>query len=323
MIKRIIIIFTIILKVGLSQAQPVPAVEEKIAFLVTFGKEADHNWGDDDFCQIFFFVVPESQHDPIYIRIFDPDISGDYDEVKLGFNTQTRFRVFGGEGIYSKDDIENKDPVGDYASGTLLADEIFGNDIEYDKSWYTFGPFNPAEGELIPDLGGYIFKVIAEGYSGDDGNLYKYYLSTQADRNYPVEGGNAFTYEYCFRITETPRWISHIYPYVDENVVAIKLHNFDLDDDCFIKIVSVAKKGVMAKGSGDGNWVFTDQKIVEQEKNTSLDIQIITMGQARNNNIVFYVTNQYDQFLPFYTVPIGGVPKYDYKIKASKTKLSP
>jgi hypothetical protein len=30
--------------------------------------------------------------------------------------------------------------------------------------------------------------------------------------------------------------------------------------------------------------------------------------------MVFYITNQYGELMPFYTVPIGGVPKYKYKI---------
>ena len=55
-------------------AQSVPSVEEKISFLVTFGGDADTDWGDDDFCQIFFFLVPESLDDPFYIRVFDPEI---------------------------------------------------------------------------------------------------------------------------------------------------------------------------------------------------------------------------------------------------------
>jgi hypothetical protein len=63
-------------------AQQVPAVEVNIPYLVTFGKNGDKSWGDDDFSQTFFFVIPKYQKLPVYIRIFDPETSGANDEKK-------------------------------------------------------------------------------------------------------------------------------------------------------------------------------------------------------------------------------------------------
>lgn len=31
-------------------------------------------------------------------------------------------------------------------------------------------------------------------------------------------------------------------------------------------------------------------------------------------NLVFYVTDQYDMALPFFTIPLGGPPKYRYDV---------
>ena len=92
----------------------------------------------------------------------------------------------------------------------------------YDKNWYTFGPFNPSEGEFVDQWEGYVFKVIAEGVTGDDGNLYRYYLSTNADKNVPIEGGNAFAYEYSCRMYDDPGEVSHIYPYIDDRTVSVR-----------------------------------------------------------------------------------------------------
>ncbi len=39
-------------------SQSAPAEEENIPHLVTFGADAERSWGDDDFCQIFFLLVP-------------------------------------------------------------------------------------------------------------------------------------------------------------------------------------------------------------------------------------------------------------------------
>ena len=54
-------------------AQPVPAADENIPFLVTFGKQASRSWGDDDYVQSFFFSLPEEFKQPFYLRVFDPE----------------------------------------------------------------------------------------------------------------------------------------------------------------------------------------------------------------------------------------------------------
>ena len=41
---------------------------------------------------------------------------------------------------------------------------------------------------------------------------------------------------------------------------------------------------------------------------------------VRNNNVVINVRNQYNELLPFYVIPIGGVPKYDYNIAVKRTE---
>jgi hypothetical protein len=47
-----------------------------------------------------------------------------------------------------------------------------------------------------------------------------------------------------------------------------------------------------------------------------LDIQLIKNKKAniKSNNVVIYLENQYGELLPFYSIPIGGIPKYKYNI---------
>ena len=303
-------------------AQPVPTLEENIPYLVTFGAQSDKSWGDDDFCQVFFFAIPQTQVNPFFIRVYDPECSGEIDEPKGDYNTKTRYSVYGGKECLSHPDAKLTDPKGNFKSGNMLASKVFGSETKYEKQWYTFGPFNPTEGELKPEYGGYIFKFIIEGTSGDDGNLYKLFLSTKQDANIAVEGSNAFTYEYTFRMWDEASKVSHIYPYVDDKVISVKISNFDWDNDGIIRIVSVAKNGEKSKISKDNEWVNTVHNIVDSEKNTSLDIQFIKNKQApaKNNNVVIYVTNQYGELLPFYVIPIGGIPKYNYSIGVKPKK---
>ena len=305
------------------KGQPVPARDENIPYLMTFGGggKRETSWGDDDFSQTFFFVIPEEFNEPVYIRVFDPDTGGEIDEINGFWDTEMEYSIYGGKGAYSDPDARETQPSGNYRSGTLLATKTFGEDNYYDNNWYTFGPFNPSEGEYTQKYQGHIFKIITEGIGGDDGNLYRYFLSTSFDENIDVEGANAFTYEYSFRMWNTADNISHIYPFIDDDCISVKQENFDWDSDGWIRIVSVIRKGQTVNVSGEDKWAEEEFNIMDEEIGMSLDFQFIkqrTPFVVKNNNVVISVRNQYGELLKFFTIPIGGVPKYKYDIKVRK-----
>ncbi len=304
---------------SLLQAQQVPNEIENIEFLVTFGKQTPISWGDDDYTQTFFFIVPYAFKEPVYIRVFDPDVGGKHDEKKDNFNSLSKFSIYGGKGAHTNPDAREIDPIGNYKSGTLLATKTFRDEERYDDKWYTFGPFNPSQGENDSSVKGYVFKVICEGVRGDDGNLYQYFFSLDANTNIEVEGANAFTYEYSFRLPKDKAIISHIYPFIEDDVVSVTQHNFDFDYDGDIVLYSVAKNRHKMKRSANLRWATSKHIITEEEKNTTIDIQIIKQGRT-NNDMVFYLRNQYDRAIPFFTLPIGGPPKYKYKVNLSYSK---
>ncbi|NTV79455.1 MAG: hypothetical protein HGA25_10080, partial [Clostridiales bacterium] len=250
-------------------------------------------------------------------RVFDPDTGGEIDEPKGEFNTTIKFSVYGGKGTWTGEDAKAIDPVGKFESGILFDSRSFDNNPKYDQKWFTFGPFNPLEGEFSEEVNGCIFKIIAKGISGDDGNLYKYFLSSNAGENMPVEGVNIFAYEYTFRLSNNQNNVSQIYPYLDDKVISVKILNFDWDGDGFIRVVSVAKRGELCPISGEGDWKSTVLPVVESELNTSMEIQFIkNRGKlVNNNNVVVIVQNQYGESLPFYVIPIGGIPVYNPSLR--------
>jgi len=322
MLKHFLTLLFILFVSAAGFSQSAPTAEENIPYLVTFGGDSESSWGDDDFCQIFFFKIPASQTKPIYLRLYDPGTGGEFDEPKGDFNTAVKFSVYGGYGCWSDKDAQATAPVGNYRSGNLLGSQSFGNEAKYDKSYYTFGPFNPFEGELVEKLGGRIFKIIAQGISGDDGNLYRYFLSTNPDKNTPVEGGNFFTYKYHLRLPNDQNQVCQIYPYVDDKTISIEISNFDWDNDGQIKVISLAKNGVNCDISGENNWSKSKFPILEDEKNTSIEVQFVKNKTLKvlNNNVVVMVRNQYGLSLPFYVLPIGGIPIYKPKIRMKTIK---
>ncbi|MBN8691802.1 MAG: hypothetical protein J0L69_01335 [Bacteroidetes bacterium] len=307
--------------IGLNlSAQPFPSEDEKIQHFTVFSKGGKPSFGDDDNATIYFFVIPEKSNDPFYIRVFDPDIGGTIDEKVAAFNSKTKYSFYGGKGAHSDKDAQSDSPKGNYKSGVFITGKTFGEDPTTDGNWYSFGPFNPKEGELQTENGGYVFKVVIEGLEGDDGNLFKMYLSSQKDKNVKVEGGNAFCYEYTFRLAEDMTSVCHIYPFIPPDVTSCEVSVFDYDDAGIVRVVSVAKKGDMSGSSTEGTWSQIKFPITTEELNTSLDIQFINKRAVKNNNVAVTIKNQYGKLLAFYATPIGGVPKFKYKIGVKPAK---
>ena len=303
-------------------AQAVPGKDENIPFLVTFGKQGETSWGDDDFYQVFFFSIPREFKEQFYIRVFDPDTGGEHDEIQGEFNTRTFFGVYGGKGV--NPDI-NEDSKGlyngmNYKGGTLLASRIFGGEARFDNKYFTFGPFNPTAGDFSSKWNSYIFKVVVEGVTGDDGNLYRFFMSRDPENNLPVEGGNAFTYEYTFRMWNDFKSVAHIYPYVDTGVVWIRQRNFDWDSDGTILVVSRYRQGIEAAISHENDWMEGRIPIEPDEIGSSLDFQFHKAQRelVKNNNVVVTLESQRGDALPFFSSPIGGVPVYIPNISAKK-----
>lgn len=301
------------------KGQPVPGKDENITFLCTFGKNGDTSWGDDDFSETFFFAIPKDFKGPFYIRVFDPDVGGENDELKGVWDTKVQYSIYGGSGVNPEKYEESRglQPTGNYKSGTLKASRIFGEDKQYDNNYYTFGPFNPSEGDFNERWNSYIFKIICDGISGDDGNLYRYFLSRDPNNDVPIEGANAFTYEYTFRMWNDTKSVSHIYPYIDTGIVYINQRNFDWDDDGTVMVVSKVRKGVIAKISNEDDWAESKIGIEPEEVGSSLDFQFRKKQEylVKNNNVVISLENQRGDNLKFFSAPIGGVPVYEPKIK--------
>ncbi len=299
-------------QVGLF-AQTIPNSGENIDYLSTFGSDAEGQWGDNDHIQIVFFLIPRDYQKPVYIRVFDPDCGGQHDLLtEAPWDTRTNFSIYGGAQAHSEKDAQRHEPGPNYRSGNLLLSLEFSSTTG-DDEWYTLGPFNPAEGEFSRELGGYIFKVIVNGVSGNDGNAYKLSLSTSKDANIPVPGGNAFTYNYTFRLKVAKDAVAHIYPFIDDKVVSFKQYNFDFDNEGEIKLYSVTKNGHILAMSGENELSFSEHQVDPKERGKSMDIQI-TKSENRVNDMTFYILNQYNEAIPFFAIPIGGVPKYSFNI---------
>ena len=89
----ILTIFSASLAAAKLAGQTVPGKDENIPFLVTFGKNGETSWGDDDFSSVWFFLIPKDFNRQFYIKVFDPDCGGENDRCLTTAAEQTRPRI--------------------------------------------------------------------------------------------------------------------------------------------------------------------------------------------------------------------------------------
>jgi hypothetical protein len=110
--------------------------------------------------------------------------------------------------------------------------------------------------------------------------------------------------------------VAHIYPYLEEGTVSVRIRNFDWDWDGNIVVISVARQGQAIKISGEDFWADDELTLQEEEIKTSMDFRFVkSRSLVRNNNVVVNVRNQFGDALKFYSIPLGGVPKYKGEVE--------
>ncbi len=66
----------------------------------------------------------------------------------------------------------------------------------------------------------------------------------------------------------------------------------------------------------DDHWEDDDLRIQEEEIGTSFDFRFVKARPlVRHNNVVVNVRNQFGDAMPFYSIPIGGVPTYKGEVE--------
>jgi hypothetical protein len=207
-----------------------PGPNPPLNFVTTFGRDAPASKGDRDHVQIIFFEVPDTAPDNLYVRIFDADTGGMYDEpddpLVPNFDTTLTMTLRGGAGAYTNPDARAYEPgPGGIRSGVLITQRVIGIDGTLDGTWLTL-PVARGQGETVG--ASRVFKLVVEGGDGDDGNWYQVVLSAGAGDNVPVDGARTFAYSWCVGLAN-PRDDVSLYVYVPFDADSVTQFNFDFD----------------------------------------------------------------------------------------------
>jgi len=175
-------------------------------YLVTFGAGGTEPYNDRRYQkQEIFFEVPTtslSNGDSLFINILDAETGGKVDDDQGdGYDTTTRYTVYGKAGAITSADIGPGFPITD----------------SLDDKWnFTLDSFSLAQGELVE--GRYIFTLTVEGLGGNDANWYRVALSNSRYTNTIPSDVQMYAYSWVSLVNKTYQPYLYLYPYIPESL---------------------------------------------------------------------------------------------------------
>ncbi len=266
---------------------------------VTYGPKASTAEGDPDYREVIFLSVPDSIQDRLYLRVFDPDTGGDHDlTYGVPDDTETRFRLFGGEGAYSGAVSGGPEPGPEQlAAGTALGERVIGASPALDDRWQTLFSALPEQGEAVG--GRRIFRLQVEGTAGDDANLYAVTLSLRDRRNLDPDGLEIVDLAPTVRVPDGQH-VTELRFAVPADALRLKVRNFDAAN-AEISFVT-AFRSVPVAASGQNAWRESEIELQPDERGQTAAL-VFSGGEELPNDATFQVIDQAGQALPIQLAP--------------------
>jgi PKD repeat protein len=190
--------------------------------LVTFGSQARQNEGDHDFRQLIQISVPDTAGQ-LHLRVFDPDVGGAHDEALRGFNTQTRFSLFGA-GATVRLFRDDEGIIQEVIEGEALETIHFGFDEVADDQWVTLFSFDTRNGAA--DGARREFVLAVEGLTGNDGNVFDVAISQSETDNSPIADIRLTSFAPTFQLAEDGLFAELRFT-IPDAAETLEIENFD------------------------------------------------------------------------------------------------
>lgn len=302
-------------------AANVNAQQGKGLFFSVFGSEAPIGYGDFDKVQAFYFEIPQSETQPVYLRVFDANLGGNYDENHDGFDTQTRFMVLGGNSASKTYAAGTKRTYWEtYNPSDLLYNRAFGDTPSADARWITLTELKPENGFKTPD-GMLRYVLIVHGETGDDGNFFDLALSYSQTSKVPPSTARTYVYDLAFRIPSLAIYDFEDFqgqiPIQTQGEEEISIFTFDMDG-VPMSLSIPFKDDIELEPSGDGVWNENVVRFDNHERLSKVGFNFFARGF--NNTFGFLVKDSDGNLMPI-ELPIKDYeppryPKLSYGIKS-------
>ena len=269
-----------------------PALAQERPLSVVYGPQASSAEGDSDYHELVFLSVPADLQDRLYLRVFDPDTGGDHDLVYGDSeDTEVRFAVIGGEGALSA--VSSVPPSAEeLASGQAIREVSVAANAALDGKWQTIASFLPDQGELVGDRR--VFRLVVEGMTGNDANLYGATLSLRDRRNLAPDGLEIFAFAPTVRMPDDES-VTEMRFTVPADAERLVVHNFDVANGEVA--LHTAFRTVPLAASGQDEWRESAVDILARERGQPAAITFAG-GEEIPNDATFYVTDEAGAPLP-------------------------
>ena len=302
-------------------AANVSAQQGKGLFFSVFGSDAPVGYGDFDKVQAFYFEVPQSETQPVYLRVFDAELGGNYDEKHNGFDSQTRFMVLGGNSASKSYAAGTKRTYWEtYDPSDLLYNKAFGETRSADGRWILLTELNPEDGFKTPD-GMLRYVLIVHGESGDDGNFFDLALSYSQTSKIPPPTSRTYVYDLTFRIPSLAIYDFEDFrgqiPIQTQGKSEFSIFTFDMDG-VPVSLSVPFQDDKELEPSGDGVWNENVIKLDNHKRITQVGFNFFARGF--NNSFGFAVKDEKGELMPI-ELPIKDYeppryPKLSYAVKS-------
>lgn len=257
------------------------------AMPITFGADASPDQGDNDNRQEILLRVATDEGRTLYLRIFDPDVGGAVDEIMGEWNTATRFSLYGGEIDIRAEYADGDNATEAEITGELLHQQDFAEDRLLDGQWFNLAEFQASQG--LEKDGDRLFKLVVDGLSGDDGNIFDLAVSVDSQRNIAPEGLEIFSYLPTVHVPKGSGRFGEARFFVPAGVAEIAVHNFDLDR-ASVWLETPFRRLDTVNASASGAWVVDKVTLDPWEQGMESAISLAAFPNTVND-ATFYVTS--------------------------------
>jgi len=268
-------------------------------YLVTFGAGGTEPYNDRRYQkQEIFFEVPTtslSNGDSLFINILDAETGGKVDDDQGdGYDTTTRYTVYGKAGAITSADIGPGFPITD----------------SLDDKWnFTLDSFSLAQGELVE--GRYIFTLTVEGLGGNDANWYRVALSNSRYTNTIPSDVQMYAYSWVPLVNQVYQPRLHLHPYIEQSqgreMKTFKLESFGCDiAEGYLLIRTPLQELPVSCPAENGSFIPTDFPVESGEAGTTwaLDFSRYSVPIGKSIYLGFSAEGENNTALRIFTRPI-------------------
>lgn len=249
--------------------------------LIVFGPQAKRAEGDHDYRMVVHFSVP-ADSGGLFVRIFDPDVGGEFDEMQRRTKSATRFSLYGKD-AEAKMLRDEEGVLQETVGGEVLASREFGASEELDGQWLDVFEIDANEGAGEGDTRE--FFLLVEGIAGNDGNVFDVGVADKKDATDSIKGLRLYSFMPTFQMPEDSDELVELRFEVPASAQALTIENFD---SAGAKISYAGRfRSAPLEASGKSDWARDRIRLYDNETGITGSVTARSGAESPNDLTIF------------------------------------